>query len=85
MIDSLAARGDAAACQAIANSLASPDAAVRRAAINAAGRMGETWAVSLLCLSSPAPRTLEERRAIETALIACAEARKSLTTPSSLP
>ena len=47
MIDSLAARGDVAACTAIGNSLASPDAGVRREAISALGRIGDTWCVAL--------------------------------------
>jgi HEAT repeat protein len=69
LIDSLAARGDLAACTAIGNSLASRDAAVRRAAIGALGRMGDTWSVAPLARALPRTRDVEERRAIETALV----------------
>ena len=69
MIDSLAARGDLAACTAIGNSLASPDAVVRRAAINALGRMGDTWCVAPLARTLDHSKDAEERRALESALI----------------
>ena len=69
MIDSLAARGDVAACTAIGNSLASPDATVRRAAIEALGRMGDTWCVALFARALSRAKEVEERRAIESALI----------------
>ena len=69
MIDSLAARGDTAACTAIGNSLASPHAAVRREAIDALGRMGEYLVRHTL---RPRPGQLhdtEESRALESALV----------------
>jgi hypothetical protein len=69
MIDSLAARGDVAACTAIGNSLASPNAAVRREAISALGRMGDTWCVTLLARALDRSKDPEERRALESALI----------------
>ena len=69
MIDSLAVRGDAAACYALSLSLASPDAAVRRAAINAMGRMGDAWAAWFLLRALSRAQDLEERRAIQSALI----------------
>ena len=69
MIDSLAARGDMTACTAIGNSLASPDAAGRRAAINALGRMGDTWCVALFVRALDRSKDTEERRALESALI----------------
>jgi HEAT repeat protein len=72
MIDSLAMRGDAAACTAIGNSLASPDAAVRREAVSALGRMGNTWCVGLLARVLDRSEDPEERRAIESALISLA-------------
>lgn len=70
LIDSLAARGDAAAGKAIANSLASPDGAVRRASINALRRTGDTWGVVSLAGALSRASDVEERRAIESALIA---------------
>jgi len=70
LIDSLADRGDPAACSAIGNSLASPHAAVREAAIEALGRMGDTWSVTLLARALSRAGDVEEQRAIETALIA---------------
>jgi HEAT repeat protein len=69
MIDSLAARGDALACAAIGNSLASPDAVVRRAAIDTLGRIGGTWCVPLFVGALDRPPDAEERRALESALI----------------
>jgi len=69
MIDSLAARGDAAASAAIGNSLASPDATVRRAAINALGRIGNAWCVALFTRALDRSKDAEERRALESALI----------------
>jgi HEAT repeat protein len=69
MIDSLAARGDVAACTAIGNCLLSPDAAVRRAAVSALGRMGDTWSVALLALALDRSKDPEECRAVESALI----------------
>ncbi len=69
MIASLAARGDAAASTAIGNSLASPDAVVRRAAINALGRMGDAWCVPLFMRVLDRSKDAEERRALESALI----------------
>ena len=70
LIDSLAGRGDPAACAAIANRLASPHAAVRQAAIEALGRMGDTWSVTPLASALARAGDVEEQRAIETALIA---------------
>ncbi len=69
MIDSLAARGDATACAAIGNSLASPEPAVRRAAISALGRMGNAWCVALFAPALNRSKDAEEQRAIESALI----------------
>ena len=69
MIDSLASRGDVLACTAIGNSLASPDATVRRAAINSFSRMGDAWCIPLLVGALDQSKDAEERRALETALI----------------
>ena len=69
MIDSLAARGDVLACTAIGNSLTSPDATVRRAAINSFSRIGDVWCVPLLAGALDQSTDAEERRALETALI----------------
>ncbi len=69
MIDSLAARGDVAACTAIGSSLALPDTAVRRAAIGALGRVGNTWCVPLFAHALNRSADAEEGRAIESALI----------------
>ncbi len=70
MIDSLAARGDSAACTAIGNSLESPQAAVRREAIDALGRIGSSWCVPLLARALADLTEADEHRAIESALIA---------------
>ena len=69
LIGSLADRGDAAASAAIGNSLASPDAAVRRQAISALGRMGDAWCVPLFARALDRSKDAEERRALESALI----------------
>ena len=69
MIDSLAARGDAAARAAISRSLGSPDAGVRRAAITSLGRVGDFSSVALLARALAASNEPEEQRAIESALI----------------
>ena len=69
MIDSLAARGDVPACTAIGNSLASPHAAVRRAAISALGRMGNDWCVALFARALDHSKDAEEHRALESALV----------------
>jgi HEAT repeat protein len=69
MIDSLAVRGDAAASAAIGNSLASPDAAVRREAVSALGWMGNAWCVPLFARALDRAKDVEERRALETAFI----------------
>ena len=69
MIDSLADRGDAAASAAIGKSLASPDAAVRRKAISALGRVGGAWCVPLFARTLDRAKEAEERRALESALI----------------
>ena len=69
MIDSLAARGDAAARTAIGNRLSAPDAVVRRAAISALGRIGDTWGVALLTPALDRSKDPEESRAVESALI----------------
>ena len=69
MIDSLAARGDGPACAAIGNSLASPEATVRRAAINSLGRIGGAWCVPLFVEALNQSKDAEERRALESALI----------------
>ena len=69
MIDSLAARGDVTACAAIGKRLTSPDAAVRRAAIDALGRVGDTWCVPPLVGALDRTKDASERRALESALI----------------
>jgi HEAT repeat protein len=69
MIDSLAARPDPAARAAIAKSLGSPDSAVRRAAITALGRIGDSSTVALLAGALGSSNDAEERRALESALI----------------
>ena len=69
MIDSLAARADVPARTAIGNSLASPDATVRRAAIGTLGRIGDTPCVPLLVGALDQSKDAEERRALESALI----------------
>jgi HEAT repeat protein len=69
MIDSLAVRGDAPACTALGNSLASPDAGVRRAAISALGRMGNAWCVPLFARALEHYKDAQERRALESALV----------------
>jgi HEAT repeat protein len=69
MIDSLAARGDPPACTALGNSLASPDAGVRRAAISALGRMGNAWCVPLFARALDHFKEAQERRALESALV----------------
>jgi len=69
LIDSLAARGDLAACRAIGDRLASPDLAVRRAAIGAVDRVGDTWCVALLARALDRAPGAEERRALQSALI----------------
>ena len=69
MIDSLAARGDGPACAAIGNSLTSPEANVRRAAINTLGRIGGAWCVPLFVAALNQSKDAEERRALESSLI----------------
>jgi HEAT repeat protein len=69
MIDSLASRADAPACAAIGKSIESPDANVRRAAIDALGRIGDTWCVALFVAALDQTRNAEERRALEAALV----------------
>src|ERR1035441_2179208 len=69
MIDSLAARADAAARTAIGNRLSAPDAVVRRAAISAMGRIGDTWGVALLAPALDRSKDAEESRVVESALI----------------
>jgi HEAT repeat protein len=69
MIDSLAARADAPACAAIGKCLESPDANVRRAAIDALGRVGDTWCVVLFVAALDQARSAEERRALEASLV----------------
>jgi HEAT repeat protein len=69
MIDSLAARADAAARTAIGNRLSAPDAVVRRAAISALGRIGDTWGVALLAPALDRSKDAEESRVVESALI----------------
>src|ERR1039458_2066923 len=46
-----------------------PDAAVRRAAVSALGRMGDTWSVTLLARALDRSKDPEECRAVESALI----------------
>jgi len=69
MIDSLAARGDTAACTVIGNILASPHAAVRREAIDALSRIGSSWCVPLLARALASSTDADESRAIESALV----------------
>ncbi len=69
LIETLAVRGDVPARNAIASSLASSDATVRRAAIAALSRIGDVSTVGLLARALPATPDAEERRAIEAALI----------------
>ena len=69
LIDSLAARGDVAACAAIGNRLESPDAAVRLAAIGALSRVGDTWCVVLFERALDRAKAAGERGALEAALI----------------
>ncbi len=69
MIDSLAARGDPVARGAIETSLASPDTAVRRAAISALGRIGGPSAVPLFARLLATSTDADERRAVESALV----------------
>ena len=69
MIDSLAVRGDVPACAAIGNSLASPEATVRRAASDTLGHIGDTWCVTLFVGALERSKDAEERRALESALI----------------
>ena len=69
MIDSLAVRGDTAACTVIGNSLASPHAAVRREAIDALSRIGSSWCVPLLARAQANSTDADEGRAIESALV----------------
>jgi len=69
MIDSLAARDDATARNAIATSLGSSDSGVRRASIGALGRIGDPSTVALFARSLARTGDPEERRSIEAALI----------------
>jgi HEAT repeat protein len=68
MIESLAARGDAAARDAAGASLDSPNANVRRAAINALGSLGDQTSVPLLARALARSHDPEEGRSIEVAL-----------------
>jgi HEAT repeat protein len=70
LIESLAVRGDIPARNAIASSLASKDAGVRRAAIAAMGQVGDNSTVGLFARTLAATPDADERRAIESALIA---------------
>jgi HEAT repeat protein len=69
MIDSLAARGDTPACTVIGNCLASPQAAVRREAIDALSRIGKSWCVPLLARALANSTDADESRAVESALV----------------
>ena len=69
LIDSLAARGDGAAREAIARSVDSSDASVRSAAIDALGRIGDDSCAGTLARAAAQAKSKEERRAIEGALI----------------
>ncbi len=64
LIASLAILGDAPACTAIGNGLASPNAAVRRAAIDAMGRVGGTWSVGPLARALERSKDADECRAL---------------------
>jgi HEAT repeat protein len=70
MIESLASRGDPAARDAIAKSLGAPDPAVRRAALSALSRIGDASSVPLFSRALAGASDADERRAIESALIA---------------
>jgi HEAT repeat protein len=72
MIESLAVRGDPAARAAIAKSLRAPDADVRRAASASLSRVGDVSSVPLLARALADANDPDERRAIESALIALA-------------
>jgi HEAT repeat protein len=69
MIDSLAARNDAVAREAIAKSVSASGTGVRRAAITALGRVGDVSSVPVLSRAIAASTEPEEQRALETALI----------------
>jgi HEAT repeat protein len=69
MIESLAVRADGPARKAIAASLGSADPGVRRASIDALGRIGDVSTVALFARALGGAADAEERRAIETALI----------------
>ena len=69
MIESLAARGGSVARTAIAKRLDAPDAAVRRAAITALGRIGDVSSVALFAQTLANSDEADEQRAIESALI----------------
>lgn len=71
LLDSLAARGDAAARSAIANALqTAPDPAVRQAAAQALGRVGDASSVPVLVRALAAARDEAEAQALEGALAA---------------
>ena len=68
MIESLASRGDAGARSAITANLTAPAAAVRLAAITAAGSLGNASSVPLLSKALANATSPEERQAAEAAL-----------------
>ena len=69
MINSLAARGDIEARLGICASVSSPDLAVRLAAIRALSRVGDASLVSMFARALGLSKSVEESRAIETALV----------------
>jgi len=69
MIDSLAARGDIEARLGICASVSSPDLGVRLAAIRALSQVGDASLVSMFARALGSSKSVEESRAIETALV----------------
>jgi HEAT repeat protein len=69
MIDSLAARGDATSRSAVVGELASAESAIRFAAIGALGHVGDASTVPVFARSLAASKEIDERRAIESALV----------------
>jgi HEAT repeat protein len=69
MIDSLAALNDPSARLAICVSLASPEKAVRLAAVEALGKVGDPSLVPMFANALAAAKNAEESKAIQTALV----------------
>ena len=68
LVDSLAARADVDARLTISTCLSSTVDVVRRAAIDAIGRIGDAWYVPMLAHALAAAKSPEETRALENAL-----------------